>query len=63
MLAVETGDSTDTGVALWELDPAAWIDAACAIAGRNLTPEEWSTYIGDLAPYAATCTSFPTPTA
>jgi hypothetical protein len=61
VLAVETGDSADTGIALWNLDPAAWVDAACAIAGRNLTHEEWSTYIGDLAPYSATCPPFPIP--
>jgi len=61
VLAVETGDGTDTGVALWNLDPAAWVDAACQIAGRNLTHEEWNTYIGDLAPYSATCPSLPIP--
>jgi WD40 repeat protein len=63
VLAVETGDTADTGVALWDLDPAAWVDAACAIAGRNLTHEEWATYVGDLAPYTATCPSFPLPAA
>jgi hypothetical protein len=33
------------------LDPTSWIDAACRLAGRNLTAEEWATNIGDLAEY------------
>ena len=47
------------GVVLTDLDPAHWVDAACAIAGRNLTKDEWSTYIGDLGNYRATCPTFP----
>lgn len=43
------------GVALWDLDPAHWTQAACRVAGRNLTEEEWHTYIGELAPYHETC--------
>jgi hypothetical protein len=46
-------------VKVWNLDPQSWVDAACRLAGRNLTPEEWNSYIGDLAPYAATCPEFP----
>jgi DNA-binding SARP family transcriptional activator/WD40 repeat protein/tRNA A-37 threonylcarbamoyl transferase component Bud32 len=38
-----------------DLDAASWVTASCRIAGRNLTPEEWDTYIGDLAPYRVTC--------
>lgn len=36
------------------LDPNDWSDAACATAGRNLTPAEWSHYFGD-EPYRETC--------
>jgi hypothetical protein len=43
------------GVALWDLDPTSWEDAACRVAGRNLTREEWDRYVGELAPYRATC--------
>jgi WD40 repeat protein len=43
------------GVALWDLDPTAWEDAACRVAGRNPTREEWERYVGELAPYRATC--------
>ena len=37
------------GVTLWSLDPDTLTDAACHIAGRNLSLTEWDTYIGDLA--------------
>ena len=36
-----------------------WIDAACELAGRNLTHAEWDRYIGDLAPYRRTREQFP----
>ena len=38
------------GIVVWDLDPAHWVDAACRLAGRNLTHAEWDQYIGDLAP-------------
>src|SRR5262245_24688399 len=28
-------------IKIWDLDPEHWIDAACRVAGRNLTREEW----------------------
>ena len=55
-LAIDTG----RGVEFWDLDPQHWEDAACRLAGRNLTPAEWEQYLGDLAPYRATCPSYPT---
>jgi WD40 repeat protein len=54
-LAVPSSD----GVQIWDLEPDHWADAACRLAGRNLTREEWDTNIGDLAPYRATCPTFP----
>jgi hypothetical protein len=33
---------------------STWIDFACAIAGRNLSPQEWTDAFGD-RPYHATC--------
>jgi hypothetical protein len=45
------------GVVLWDLDPEHW--AARAIGGRNLTKQEWATYIGDLGDYRATCPEYP----
>jgi WD40 repeat protein len=59
-IAVAGGDPL--GLTLWSLDPATLIDAACRIAGRNLSLTEWDTYIGDLAPYRATCPQYPVPT-
>ena len=61
VLAIETPH--DDGIELWDLDPSHWVDAACSIAGRNLTREEWATYIRDLGPYEATCPQYPVPTA
>ncbi len=43
------------GTLIWDLDPARWVAAACDVAGRSLTPEEWDANIGDLAPYHETC--------
>ncbi len=50
---------TDAGVVTWDLDPAHWETGACELAGRNLTRDEWDRYIGDLAPYSATCPHYP----
>ena len=44
---------------IWDLDPEHWVDAACRVAGRNLTRYEWNDLIGNLAPYHATCEQFP----
>lgn len=43
------------GVAVWNLDPDTQFRAACRLAGRNLTREEWATYFGAIAPYRETC--------
>jgi hypothetical protein len=32
------------GIRVWDLRPAEQASHACALAGRELTPEEWSTY-------------------
>jgi hypothetical protein len=47
------------GVLVWDLDPQTWLEAACEVAGRNLTRTEWETNVGDLAPYSATCPQYP----
>ena len=36
------------------LDPAVWLATACRIAGRDLTRDEWRTYLPD-RPYRRTC--------
>jgi hypothetical protein len=40
--------------ATWDTNPESWIAFACAIAGRNLTPEEWANAFGT-GPYHHTC--------
>ena len=52
------GGGLHSGIKVVDLDPDAWIDASCRIAGRNLTTEEWTTYIGDLADFTSTCAGF-----
>ena len=49
------------GIQVWDLDPGRWAAAACRLAGRNLTKQEWTAYVGDLGGYRATCPDYPTP--
>jgi len=53
--------ATPSGIVVWDLDPQHWMSAACEVAGRNLTRDEWDLYIGDLAEYHQTCPQFPLP--
>jgi ligand-binding sensor domain-containing protein len=41
-------------VSVWDLDWKAWHAAACRIAGRSLSRDEWRRFIGD-EPYRSTC--------
>jgi WD40 repeat protein len=41
----------------WSMNVDNWVKAACGIVGRDLTQEEWETYIGAGVPYHATCTT------
>jgi DNA-binding SARP family transcriptional activator/WD40 repeat protein/tRNA A-37 threonylcarbamoyl transferase component Bud32 len=43
-------------ITMTTLDPTTWQKAACQIAGRNLTTQEWAQYVGD-EPYQTTCPS------
>jgi WD40 repeat protein len=54
----EPGDG-EHAIQIWDLDPGDWVEAACRLAGRNLTRAEWATNVGDLAPYRATCPGLP----
>jgi hypothetical protein len=42
-LAVDARD----GLMLWDLRTEAWADAACRLAGRQLTEAEWQDHIGE----------------
>jgi hypothetical protein len=60
---LELAVTQSTGLMVWSLDSERMSDSACRIAGRNLTHAEWNTYIGNLAPYHATCPDYPVPEA
>jgi WD40 repeat protein len=47
--------TSDRGRAVvWSVDPAAWNARACAVAGRTLTPAEWTTFLPE-RPYSPAC--------
>jgi hypothetical protein len=46
------------GVAVWDIDPSLHPDAACRLAGRNLTETEWDTYLANLGDHRVTCPAF-----
>ena len=45
----------------WDVDPDTWQEQACLAAGRNLTADEWRSFIGVDEPYQATCPRWPEP--
>jgi WD40 repeat protein len=47
-----------TGVSVWDLDPEHLAEAACQLAGRNLTRTEWATYLNDVGTYRRTCPDY-----
>ncbi|WP_430645572.1 BTAD domain-containing putative transcriptional regulator [Agromyces sp. GXS1127] len=52
---LEMALSMRDGVVVWDLDPDHQFDAVCRIAGRELTTDEWRTYLADLGPQQPTC--------
>ena len=44
----------DGSVLTWNLDPRSWMATACRLAGRELTEQEWRSYLGD-RPYERVC--------
>ncbi|HET8778974.1 MAG TPA: hypothetical protein VFM66_02790, partial [Agromyces sp.] len=52
---MELAVNADDGIAMWDLDPEAHAQAACRIAGRDLTRDEWNTYLADVGEYRSTC--------
>lgn len=47
---------TSEGLMSWDLDPTTWRRVACELAGRDLTREEWGTYLPG-EPYRTTCST------
>jgi DNA-binding SARP family transcriptional activator/outer membrane protein assembly factor BamB len=50
----ELAVGSDDRVVLWDLRPEAWVQAACRVAGRDLTEAERRDHIGEV-PTAPTC--------
>jgi DNA-binding beta-propeller fold protein YncE len=50
--------SDDRSIILWNVDDQSWARSACTVVTRNLTLDEWSTYMGD-EPYQKTCPNLP----
>lgn len=44
----------EDSIVFWQVDFEEWSSLACRIANRNLTPQEWSTYLGNRS-YRKTC--------
>jgi hypothetical protein len=51
----ELAANIPSGIALWDLRPSSQAEAACRMAGRDLTDDEWKAYLADLGPYRSTC--------
>ena len=47
--------STPEGVVVWDIDPEHQFEFACRIAGRDLTENEWRTYLSALGEPQSTC--------
>jgi WD40 repeat protein len=47
----------DGSLIFWDLKPSSWEAKACALAGRNLTRDEWRQFIG--GDYRRTCPQWP----
>jgi hypothetical protein len=43
------------GVLLWDIDPDGWRRRACEVVGRNLTAEEWTTFMPNGGAHRKTC--------
>jgi len=50
---------TKRGIDQWDLNPDDWRKAACQLAGRNFSRQEWQVYLSDLGAYAKTCPQWP----
>jgi hypothetical protein len=50
--------ASQDAIILWDLGLESWQDHACQRANRNLTPDEWATYL-PAQPYRATCPGVP----
>ena len=52
---LEIALSTPEGVIVWDIDPEHQFEFACRIAGRDLSENEWLTYLAALGEPQSTC--------
>ncbi|GAA1818044.1 BTAD domain-containing putative transcriptional regulator [Agromyces neolithicus] len=52
---LEVALSTPEGVMVWDIDPEHQFEFACRIAGRDLSENEWRTYLAALGEPQSTC--------
>ena len=52
---LEMALSMPDGVMVWDIDPEHQFEHACRIAGRDLTENEWRTYLAGLGEPQSTC--------
>lgn len=50
---------SDRSLRIWETSPSLLVSLLCRILNRDMTPAEWSNYIGNDIPYEKTCSYNP----
>jgi hypothetical protein len=54
----ELAFASEGAIVSWSFDPEQMLRGACTVASRNLTQDEWRTYLADLAPYQKLCPDY-----
>jgi WD40 repeat protein len=54
-----TAGGADKTVRLWDLEVESLVADACRIANRNLSQDEWSSFVGSEVDYVRTCPTLP----
>jgi hypothetical protein len=54
-----SADANDGTVLLWDIGVESLVTEACRIANRNLSRDEWSSFVGAEFDYVRTCSSLP----
>jgi WD40 repeat protein len=55
---VVAGDSAGV-VQAYPATTAGWLRRVCAVVSRNLTKQEWDSFVGTASPYQQTCPQYP----
>ncbi|WNG59069.1 hypothetical protein F0U59_33325 [Archangium gephyra] len=51
--------SEDGSARVWPVRPEDWIQVACSLLPRNLSPQEWPADVAVVVPYRKTCSGLP----